>query len=113
MKRKLALIGLMTVVLATPALAHTTNPLVGTWKLNLAKSTSTGQLLKSLAMTFTGEGQNLINTTEGIDAQGRALKNVLMHIYDGKPHSTMGNPTQRRATLITTRLPTPVSAPTP
>jgi hypothetical protein len=27
-----------------------------------------------------------------IDAQGRALKTVFIHIYDGKPHPTTGNP---------------------
>jgi len=68
------------------------NPLIGTWKLNLAKSKLAGPPPRSLTLTFAGEGQNLTNTAEIIDAQGQASKAVFMHIYDGKPHPTTGNP---------------------
>src|SRR5512136_2166165 len=67
------------------------NPLLGTWKLNLANSKfSPGPPPRSQTLTFAGDGQNLTNTSESIDAQGQATKTVFMHIYDGKPHSTTG-----------------------
>jgi len=68
------------------------NPLIGTWKLNLAKSRFSGSPPpRSTTLTFAGEGQNLTNTAESIDAQGQTTKTVFMHIYDGKPHPTTGS----------------------
>jgi hypothetical protein len=86
----------LAAVLATAApnigLAQS-NPLIGTWKLNLEKSKFIpGPPPRSLTLTFAGQGENLTNTAEGIDAQGGALKTVFVHIYDGKPHPTTGNP---------------------
>jgi hypothetical protein len=78
--------------LTLPAFGQGVDPLVGTWKLNLEKSTSTAPLFKSLTLTWSGEGQNFIDTSEGIDAQGQEFKVVLIHIYDGMPHPTTGTP---------------------
>jgi hypothetical protein len=36
------------------------------------------------------EGQNLKNTVEGIDAEGKPTKAVFIHTYDGKPYPTTG-----------------------
>jgi hypothetical protein len=67
------------------------NPLIGTWKLNLAKSKYMGAPPpQSTTLTFTAEGQNLTLTADTIDAQGQTVKTVFTHIYDGKPHPTMG-----------------------
>ena len=38
------------------------------------------------------EGQNLKNTVEGIDAEGKPTKAVFIHIYDGKQYPTTGVP---------------------
>jgi hypothetical protein len=51
--------------------------LVGTWKLNLAKSTySPGPLPRSGTLTFQEDGQGLRSTVETIDAQGNPAKRV-------------------------------------
>jgi hypothetical protein len=69
------------------------DPLIGTWKLNLEKSTFIGQTpSKSATYTFTGEGLNFTNTIEGVDAQGQPFKIELSHIYDGMPHPSTGTP---------------------
>jgi hypothetical protein len=47
---------------------------------------------KSQTNTFTGEGQNVIDTVEGVSAQGQAVKVVFQHIYDAMPHPTTGSP---------------------
>jgi hypothetical protein len=92
MKSKLALIGLMT-VLAMPALAQTTNPLLGTWKLNVEKSTFFGPPPKSGVTTFAPDAQGIVkNSGGGIDAQGQEYKYTFTHIYDGKPHAVTGIP---------------------
>jgi hypothetical protein len=77
---------------ANPGGTAGVDPLIGTWKLNLAKSTSTAPLLRSATQTWTREGQTLIDTAEGVDAQGQPFKVVFRHIYDGMPHPTTGSP---------------------
>ena len=67
------------------------NPLIGTWKLNLAKSKYMGAPPpRSQTLNFAGEGENLKDTVDAVDAQGQATKTVFIHIYDGKPHPTTG-----------------------
>jgi hypothetical protein len=65
------------------------DPLIGSWKLNLAKSMSNTPLPKSMILAFAGEGQNFINTATGDNDQG-PFRVVLRHIYDGMPHPTTG-----------------------
>jgi hypothetical protein len=79
---------------ATPGgTAQGVDPLIGTWKMNPAKSTAVGfEIDKSLTLTFTRDGQNIAGIAENVDAQGRASKGTLIHIYDGKPHPSTGNP---------------------
>jgi hypothetical protein len=87
-------------IIATSALGQGVDPLSGTWKLSLEKSTYIGnQPPKSQTNTFTGEGQQFVDTVEGVNAQGQAVKIVFQHIYDG----TL---IQHRAVLIGIRLPT-------
>ena len=68
------------------------SPLIGTWKLNLEKSKLPGTAPRSQTATFQQDGQNIKNTHQTIDAQGNAMTNVFLHIYDGQPHPTTGNP---------------------
>jgi hypothetical protein len=82
---------IVAIGLTLPAFGQGVDPLVGSWKLNHEKSTATGPLNRSQTLTFTGEGQNFINTAEGVNAQGQAFKVVFRHIYDGQPHPTTGN----------------------
>jgi hypothetical protein len=83
---------IVAIGLTLPAVGQSPNALIGTWKFNAEKSSANAPLARSAVLTFTGEGQNLRNTAEGIDAQGNAFKITFMHIYDGKPHPSTGNP---------------------
>jgi len=79
-------------VVATSAFGQGVDPLIGSWKMNLEKSTATGLPLgRSETLTFAGDGQNLTNTAEGVDAQGQPFKVILRHIYDGQPHPVTGS----------------------
>lgn len=107
-RRTMLIAGFSAAVFATAApqvaLAQT-SPLMGVWKLNLDKSKfSPGPPPKSQTLNFEGAGQDLKDTAETTDAQGQATKIVFMHIYDGKPHPTTGNP------LFDTTTYTPVDA---
>ena len=69
------------------------NPWLGMWKLNLAKSTyPPGQAPKSSTYNFQTTGANLTNTVETVDAAGNSTKTVNPHIYDGQTHPLAGNP---------------------
>jgi hypothetical protein len=69
------------------------DPIVGTWSLNLAKTTfPPGQAVRSQTVTYQGTGANKTATSESVDAQGRAVKVVFAHNYDGQPHATTGSP---------------------
>jgi hypothetical protein len=75
-----------------PAFGQGVDPIIGTWKFNAEKSTSTGPLARSMILTIARDGQNIVNTNNGVDAQGQAFKLVYQHIYDGMPHPTTGSP---------------------
>ena len=88
----LFLAALLTTAVPKIGLAQS-NPLIGTWELNLAKSKYSGASPpRSTTLPFTAEGQNLALTADTIDAQGQMVKTVFSHIYDGKPHPTTGVP---------------------
>jgi hypothetical protein len=90
---KQILLGMIVAIgLTLPAFGQGADPLIGSWKLNVEKSTSTVPLFKSLTLTWSGEGHNLTDTAEGVDAQGQPFKIVFRHIYDGMPHPTTGIP---------------------
>ena len=77
---------------ALPSFAQS-NPLLGTWKLNLEKSKYTsGTAPKEQTNVYTQDGPNIKNTSKGVDYEGKPLETVLLHIYDGQPHPSTGNP---------------------
>ena len=89
----MALLGFALVTALPQAGLAQSNPLIGTWKLNLEKSKfPPGAAPRSQTATFEQDGQNIKNTNQTIDAQGNATTSVLLHIYDGQPHPTTGNP---------------------
>src|SRR6516165_7176549 len=69
------------------------NPWLGMWKLNLAKSTyPPGQAPRSSTYNFQVTGANLTNTVETVDAARSSTTTVNPHIYDGQTHPLTGNP---------------------
>ena len=77
---------------AQPAPAQSNLPM-GVWQLNLAKSKYEGAPApKAQTAYYQGEGQNRTNTVIAINAEGKPTVSVFMHIYDGQPHPTTGNP---------------------
>jgi hypothetical protein len=88
----MTLVGLAIATLPQIGFAQS-SPLLGTWKLNLDKSKYTpGPPPRSQTNTFQQDGQDIKLTVQVIDAQGKQTTGVLMHIYDGQPHPSTGNP---------------------
>ena len=89
----ISILGAFVLAVALPeAVFAQSDPLTGTWKLNLAKSKySPGPPPKSLTLNYQGDGQNRTNVAEGVNAEGNPTRAVFMHIYDGKSHPTAGS----------------------
>jgi hypothetical protein len=93
MKRILmmAAIALFAVVLSAPLQAQS-NPLVGTWKLNAAKSKfDPGPAPKSLTRKVEAEGHGVKYTFEGVGADGKPLSYGFSVKFDGKDNPIMGS----------------------
>ena len=87
----MALLGLV-IVLPQVSFGQS-NPLTGTWKINLAKSKYSGPPPRSGTTTFEAAGQGLKIIAEGIDAQGNPTKvDYGISELDGKSSPATGTP---------------------
>jgi len=69
------------------------DPMIGTWKLNLAKSKSSpGPLPKSLTLTHEAVGQGIKITVKVTDAEGKPIDIQTTANYDGKDYPVTGAP---------------------
>jgi len=75
------------------AFAQGTNPLIGVWKVNLAKSTfSPGPPPKSQTRTYTQNGDGLKLVQTGVNADGSAsVPGSYAAHFDGKDYPMAGN----------------------
>ena len=76
------------------AFAQGTNPLIGVWTLNVAKSTfSPGPPPKSRTRTYTQNGDGLKFVSAGVNADGSASVPISYAAhFDGKDYPNVGNP---------------------
>jgi hypothetical protein len=97
-KRAVCLVVLMTLTIALsvnwlPAAAAQSDPHVGTWVLNVAKSNYTpGPLPKAQTSVYAAAGEGLKVTTSGTSADGKPTKGEFSIVFDGKDHPATGNP---------------------
>src|SRR5262249_20499619 len=70
-----------------------TDPFIGTWKLNLAKSKfSPGPLPKSQTVTYEAVGQGFKATIKITDAEGKPINFQYTANFDGKDYPVTGAP---------------------
>jgi hypothetical protein len=88
-----ALLGMAFTALPQPISFAQSDPWVGTWQLNLAKSNyNRGGPPRSQSVNVQGEGQNRKATLAGFNAAGNAFTQVYMFIHDSQPHPVTGAP---------------------
>ena len=69
------------------------DPAVGTWKLNLAKSTFAGiPAYKSQIRIYSRSGQDITLKMTTVGADGKETKTQATYKLDGKDYPSMGNP---------------------
>ena len=88
MKRLFAFTGLVVLVLAAASVVRAeTDPRVGTWKLNVAKSkASNGNVPQNETRTYAVEGSDITGTTAGTNAKGKPISSHYIATADGKEH---------------------------
>lgn len=89
----LAIVALAGVVATgTPVRAQNTDPMLGTWVLNLAKSKySLTPAPRSQTRTYSMSGAMVKFTLEGVGADGKPAKSEYSAAYDGKDYPLTGN----------------------
>jgi hypothetical protein len=93
MKRVLWLVCLLALsAIAAGPLPAQSNPFVGTWKLNLAKSKFEGvPTPKSLNRTVVADAAGATYTFSGTDADGNPIEYSFSSKYDGKDSAVTGS----------------------
>jgi hypothetical protein len=79
--------------LVAAAAAFASDPNVGSWKLNEAKSKIAAGSPKNTSVVYTAEGDKLKCVVDGVDAKGGALHNEWTGKLDGKDYPLAGDAT--------------------
>jgi hypothetical protein len=84
---------LLTIGSAVMAAGNDADPVVGTWTLNLAKSTfGGGPALKSQIRTYSQSAQGITLKMKTVSADGKETTTQTTYHVDGKDYPSMGNP---------------------
>lgn len=87
-----AFVGLL-LACGTTAWAADADPIVGTWKLDVQKSTFGGiPAVTSQVRTYSRSGQDLTLKMKTVSAAGKETTTQTTYKLDGKDHPSMGNP---------------------
>ena len=89
--RSIVLTLALCLVAAAVCLAAT-DPNMGTWKLNEAKSKLVPSMGKNVTVAYTAEGDNIKCTVDGVDAAGKPTHNEWVGKFDGKDYAVTGDP---------------------
>ncbi len=95
MQKRLLLLAVTACVamLISGSMAFAADNWVGTWKLDVARSTySPGPAPKSQALKFEASPAGIKLTSDGIDAQGKAIHGGYISKFDGQDVPWAGNP---------------------
>jgi hypothetical protein len=68
------------------------NPMIGTWKLNEAKSKIGSGATKNSTVVYEAAGDNIKCTIDGVDAQGKPSHIEWAGNFDGKDYPLTGDP---------------------
>jgi hypothetical protein len=91
--RTLVVAGLAFLVATGEALTQATDPVVGTWELNPAKSSfSPGPAPKSETRIYVASGSDLKLTLKGIAGDGKPISIQASYSLDGREHQIIGSP---------------------
>ena len=79
----------ISLVFVSAALGFQTDPQIGTWKLNEAKSKFAGKA-RNHTVVYEAAGDQIKVTVEGVDENGSATRNEWTGKFDGKDYPVTG-----------------------
>src|SRR5271167_946699 len=88
---KIKTIGL-TIALCFVAVSLASAQMMGTWKLNEAKSNFPPGAAKNMTVVYEAAGDNVKVTVDGVDGDGKPTHNVWTGKLDGKDYPLTGDP---------------------
>ncbi len=91
MKRKTVLFSLVALFAVATVCFAAENLLMGTWKLNEAKSKIAAGTPKNTTVVYEAAGDSIKVTVEGIDAAGKPTHNEWTGKFDGKDYAVTGD----------------------
>ena len=91
--RTKAILTSVAVFLAVAALSLAADPIMGTWKLNEAKSKYAAGATKNQTVTYTMAGDMVKCSVDGTDKDGKAVHSEWTGKFDGKDYAVTGEPT--------------------
>jgi hypothetical protein len=74
------------------AVSFATNPYIGTWKFNEAKSKLRPGVTENSTVTYSEQGDKIKAIAEGMDKDGKPIHSVWIGKFDGRPYPVKGNP---------------------
>ncbi|MGA2399619.1 MAG: hypothetical protein ABSG30_16375 [Steroidobacteraceae bacterium] len=89
--KKIVVIALLSTLFVGTA-AFAADAVVGTWKLNVAKSKFSGTAPKSGTRVYSEGADGTTLDQKIVGADGKAMSMHASLTYDGKPHALTGNP---------------------
>jgi hypothetical protein len=88
-----SMVAIVLLAYGSPAFSQAADPVIGTWKLDVAKSKfSPGPAPKSLTVKFEAAGKGVKLTTDGVGADGQPTHTEYTADYDGKDYPLIGSP---------------------
>ncbi len=82
----------MAVCLAAVAVSFASNPNMGTWKLDEAKSKIPAGAPKNTTVVYEAAGDSIKVTVDGVDANGKPTHSEWTGKFDGKDYPLTGDP---------------------
>ena len=93
--RKIALT--LALCLAGVVVCHASDPNMGTWKLNEAKSKFSAGATKNSTVVYSPAGDMVKVTTDGMTGDGKPTQTEWTGKFDGKDYPLAGDPSSTRA----------------
>jgi hypothetical protein len=90
MKARTVVLTLLTLFVGL-TMCFASNPSLGTWKLNEAKSKIPSGASKNLTVTYAAVGDNIKCTIDGVDGQGKPTHSEWTGKFDGKDYPVTGD----------------------
>jgi hypothetical protein len=82
----------VAVCLFAVAVGYASNPQMGTWKLNEAKSKFAPGSPKNSTVVYEASGDSIKVTVDGVDGEGKPAHNEWTGKFDGKDYALTGDP---------------------